>query len=159
MTEDIFQIAIRAYLDALAKHDEQFAIKYKNESKSVAECCTYILNQVKKSNRIGFDDPEIFGMAVHYYDEADIPQEDLKPVGNCRAVINTKLEKPKPQKTESKKSEKKGTKAEPKSEAKKAIVTKPITPAKATPQPKAKKPVESKQMDLFGGFEEFNPFK
>lgn len=170
-TRDYFSIAIRAYLDALAKHDEQFALKYKNPNKSLQECCNYILNQVKRLatqgdngvKRNGFLDEEIFGMAVHYYDEEVLPQEELKPVSNYTAIVNTHIETPK---EDLKKSDKKTAKAQPKTAPKaqpatpkKGVVTKPIAPAKATAQPKAKKPVESKQMDLFADFAEFNPFK
>lgn len=160
MTDDIFQIAIRAYLDALAKHDEQFALKYRNPNKSVEECCYYILNQVRKTDRIGFDDSEIFGMAVTYYEATELPQEDLKEVKNVRTIVNTKLEKPKTEDTNktAKAQPKTAPKAQP-ATPKKGVVTKPIAPAKATAQPKAKKPVESKQMDLFADFAEFNPFK
>lgn len=130
MTQDFFQIAIRAYLDARAKADEQFRVKYSNKNKSIEECANYIYNQVKKSGRIGFADDEIFGMAVHYYDEANIPSDDLKPVNNVRSVINTKIERPMP-------------------EPKKAAV-KPLTPSvKATPKPTEEKPAQPTQLSLF----------
>lgn len=148
MTQDIFQVVIRAYLDARAKADPLFAEAMKKPNKSIEGCANYIYNQVRKANRVGWDDAEIFGMAVHYYDEDDIKAEDLKPVTNVQTIINTKLEKPKPQKAEKK--------SAPKSEAKKGVVTKPITPAKPTAQPKAEKPAQATQMDLFA---DFNPFK
>lgn len=157
MTQDIFQVVIRAYLDARAKADPLFAEAMKKPNKSIEGCANYIYNQVRKANRVGWDDAEIFGMAVHYYDEDDIKAEDLKPVTNVQTIINTKLEKPKPQKAETKKTDK--AKKPVATEAKKGVVTKPIAPAKPTTQPKAKKPVESKQMDLFADFAEFNPFK
>jgi len=147
MTQDIFQVVIRAYLDARAKADPLFAEAMKKPNKSIEGCANYIYNQVRKANRIGWDDAEIFGMAVHYYDEDEIAAEDLKPVTNVQTIINTKLEKPKPQKAEPKKPVK--------SEAKKAVVTKPVTPAKPVAQPQAKKPAQGAQMDLFG---DYNPF-
>lgn len=153
MTQDIFQVVIRAYLDARAKADPLFAESMKKPNKSIEGCANYIYNQVRKANRIGWDDAEIFGMAVHYYDEDDIKAEDLKPVTNVQTIINTKLEKPKTPKTETKNTDK--AKKPVSTETKKAVVTKPVTPAKPTPQPQAKKPVESKQMDLFG---DYNPF-
>ena len=47
------------------------------------------MNYVQKSGCNGFDDDEIFGQAVHYYDEADI--EIGKPI-DCKVVINHHVE-------------------------------------------------------------------
>ena len=69
---DYFQKAIKDYLDKRAAEDPQFAEKYGNEKKSIEECCKYILGEVSASGQSGFADEEIFGMAVHYYDEEDI---------------------------------------------------------------------------------------
>ena len=67
-----FQDTIRTYLDNMAKSDVLFAVKYANPSKSLSECITYIINQVQKSGCNGFEDDEIFGMAVHYYPKYNI---------------------------------------------------------------------------------------
>ena len=40
------------------------------------DCITYILNTVKASGMQGFADADIFGMAVHYYDEDDVKVGD-----------------------------------------------------------------------------------
>ena len=48
-----------------------------------------ILNYVKKSGCNGFTDGEIFGQAVHYYDENEI--EVGKPM-NCQVVVNHVVE-------------------------------------------------------------------
>lgn len=69
---DYFQKAIKDYLDKRAAEDPQFAEKYGNEKKSIEECCKYILGEVSASGQSGFADEEIFGMAVHYYEEDDI---------------------------------------------------------------------------------------
>ena len=84
-----FQDTIRTYLDNMAKSDALFAIKYANPSKSMDDCVTYILNQVQKSGCNGFEDDEIFGMAVHYWEESEI--EVGKPV-NCQVVVNHTVE-------------------------------------------------------------------
>ena len=84
-----FQDTIRTYLDNMAKSDVLFAVKYANPSKSMDDCVTYILNQVQKSGCNGFEDDEIFGMAVHYYDEEEI--EVGKPI-NCQVVVNHTVE-------------------------------------------------------------------
>jgi hypothetical protein len=44
---------------------------------------------VQKSGCNGFEDDEIFGMAVHYYDEEEI--EVGKPI-NCQVVVNHMVE-------------------------------------------------------------------
>jgi len=57
--------------------------------KNIEDCITYILNEVQKSGFSGFDDDEVFSMAVHYYDEADI--EIGKPI-ECKVVVNHHVE-------------------------------------------------------------------
>ena len=49
------------------------------------ECVTHILNYVQKSGCNGFSDGEIYGQAIHYYDENEI--EIGKPI-QCRVVVN-----------------------------------------------------------------------
>lgn len=80
-----FNETIKAYLEERAENDALFVIKYANPSKSVDDCVTYILNSVRKSGCCGFTDDEIFGLAVHYYEENEI--EVGKPV-NCQVVVN-----------------------------------------------------------------------
>ncbi|MEG0456312.1 MAG: Cas9 inhibitor AcrIIA9 family protein, partial [Bacteroides sp.] len=42
-------------------------------SKSLKECCTYILGEARKrGNAVAISDEEVYGMAVHYYDEDNI---------------------------------------------------------------------------------------
>lgn len=89
-----FKAVIKAYLDDRASNDELFAATYAKPNKSLDECCNYILHEVQKSGQNGFADEEIFGMAVHYYDEDDI--KDVKPI-NARVVINHHVDAPKPQ--------------------------------------------------------------
>lgn len=47
------------------------------------------MNYVQKSGCAGFSDDEIFGQAVHYYDETDI--EIGKPI-DCKVVVNHHVE-------------------------------------------------------------------
>ena len=49
--------------------DELFAAKYDNPDKNIDDCVTYILNWVQKSGCNGFCDDEIYGQAIHYYEE------------------------------------------------------------------------------------------
>lgn len=67
-----FKATIKKYLDAFAESDPEFKIKYLNKDKKLDDCITYILNTVKSKNVHGFMDSEIYGMAVHYYDESKI---------------------------------------------------------------------------------------
>lgn len=89
-----FKAVIKAYLDDRASNDELFAATYSKPNKSLDECCNYILHEVQKSGQNGFADEEIFGMAIHYYDEDDI--KDIKPI-NARVVVNHHVDAPKPQ--------------------------------------------------------------
>ena len=84
-----FQATIKAYLDKRASEDSQFAESYAKEGKSVEECCNYILNQVQKSGCNGFADDEIYGMAVHYYDEDNLGE--IKPIQG-QVVVNHRIE-------------------------------------------------------------------
>jgi hypothetical protein len=86
-----FENAIKEYLDARAKEDVKFAEKYSDEKKSIEECCRFILVEMRKkakSGMYGATDAEVFGLAVHYYDEEDIKVE--KKV-SAEVVINREL--------------------------------------------------------------------
>lgn len=81
-----FKNTIQAYLEQRAASDSQFEWVYTTkENKSIDKCITYILNAVQKSGCNGFTDDEIFGMAVHFWDEDDI--EIGNPI-NCNVVVN-----------------------------------------------------------------------
>src|SRR5690606_41597737 len=83
---DIFKITIQNYLNERAEIDELFAESLKNPKKSIDDCITYILNTVKDSGNNGFDDAEIFNMAVHYYDEDDVKVGE--PITGVSIVAN-----------------------------------------------------------------------
>lgn len=70
-----FKAIIQNYLEARANEDTLFAQSYNKETKNIDECVSYIFTEVQKSGCNGFADEEIFGMAVHYYDEDDIKVE------------------------------------------------------------------------------------
>lgn len=84
-----FNDTIKAYLEKRAENDALFAVKFANPSKSVEDCVTYILNQVQKSGCNGFTDAEVYGMAIHYYEENEI--EVGNPI-NCKVVVNHTVE-------------------------------------------------------------------
>lgn len=80
-----FKSVISAYLESRAISDPLFAKTLSKENKSIDECINYILSTVQKSGCNGFDDNEIYNMAVHYYDEDDI--KNIKGI-NGKVVIN-----------------------------------------------------------------------
>ena len=82
---DHFKNTIKAYLDQRAETDLLFSFRYSLPEKKLEDCITYILNQVQKSGCNGFHDDEIFGMAVHFYDEDNI--EVGKPM-NAHVTVN-----------------------------------------------------------------------
>ena len=90
-----FKNIIQQHLEQRAAADTLFAVTFAKEGKNIDDCVTYILNTVQKSGINGFADDEIFGMAVHYYDEDNI--EVGKPATNSRVVVNHHEEKEKPQ--------------------------------------------------------------
>ena len=94
-----FKNTIKAYLDKRAAEDTLFAQTYAKENKNLDECCNYILQEVKKSGCCGFDDDEIYNMAIHYYDEDDI--KDVKPV-SAKVVVNHTVELSEDEKAEAK---------------------------------------------------------
>jgi hypothetical protein len=81
-----FQNTIKAYLDKRAEIDLLFSFRYSLPEKKLEDCIIYILNQVQKSGCNGFHDDEIFGMAVHFYDEDNI--EIGKPMYNAQVAVN-----------------------------------------------------------------------
>jgi hypothetical protein len=90
-TTDPFKETITAHLQEIAQTDELFVKTLLKPNKNIDDCVTYILNQVKKSGRAGFEDMEIFNMAIHYYDEDEIA------IGNsitAKVVVNQPLAAP-----------------------------------------------------------------
>lgn len=69
------QDAVKAYLDKRAAEDELFAKNYAKPNKNIADCCKFIKSEARKQATGGvaaITDAEVFGWAVHYYDEDDI---------------------------------------------------------------------------------------
>lgn len=106
---DNFKKVINDHLQGLAAKDKLFAETLKKPNKNIDDCINYILNEVQKSGCHGFADEEIFGMAVHYYDE-----DDLKPGKkvNAKVVVNHSISKDNKPKT---------TKAKPKVKKEEAV--------------------------------------
>lgn len=88
MENTSFKNTIKSYLDERAKTDVLFAASYAKENKNLDECCSYILGEAKKrGNAVAMTDDEVFGMAVHYYDEDDIKINKLST--GCRSTIQS----------------------------------------------------------------------
>ena len=83
-----FTRTIAEYLNLRAATDPLFAPKLMKPHKNIEDCITYILKQVQQSACNGFEDDEIYSMAVHYYDEDDL--EVGSPVA-CHVVVNHTL--------------------------------------------------------------------
>ena len=85
-----FQDTIAQYLMARAEQDPLVAVKLANPSKTMEQCCAYIIGEVKKSGCCGFTDDEIFGMAMHFWEEPEIEVGNAPT--NYRVVVNHVVE-------------------------------------------------------------------
>lgn len=81
-----FQDTIAQYLMKRAEKDPLVAVKLANPSKTMEECCAYIIGEVKNSGCCGFTDDEIYGWAMHFWDEPEI--EVSNTATNCQVVVN-----------------------------------------------------------------------
>lgn len=84
-----FKETIKAYLEKRASEDKLFAVTYQKENKNLDECCNYVMECAKKGGASGYSDDEVFGWAVHYYDEDDI--KDIKPISG-KVIVNHSVE-------------------------------------------------------------------
>lgn len=84
-----FKEVIQNYLEARGQQDPLFAETLQKPNKSIDGCVEYILSEVQQSGCSGFADEEIFGMAIHYYDEDDLK---TKKVSISKVVINHSVE-------------------------------------------------------------------
>lgn len=92
MENTSFKNTIKSYLDERAKIDELFANSYAKKNKNIDECCSYIMGEAKKrGNAVAISDAEVFGMAVHYYDEDDIKVNKLP--ANTRTSVSAPVSK------------------------------------------------------------------
>ncbi len=91
---------VRQYLEKRAAEDPQFAEKYKNPKKSLNECCRYIYGEARKraggSSCVYIAPDEVFGIAVHYYDEADIKVSGSGFTGRATVATPSPAPAPKP---------------------------------------------------------------
>lgn len=131
------QERIKAYLDQRAADDPQFAERYAKEGKSIEQCCEYICGEVSASGFSGFDDDEIFGMAVHYYDEDNL---EIKPNRVQQVVVDYHVELTDEEKAELREK----AIRDYQNEVREGMKHKP------TPKPQVEQKSEQPQLDLFG---------
>ena len=111
-----FKQVIQSYLEQRAKRDSLFATSFAKQSKNIDECCNYIIGEAKKcgGNAVCMSDDEVFGLAVHYYDEDNIKvskQSNYKAsTGNAKKEAAT--EQPETKKPASSPNKRKGKKTE-----------------------------------------------
>lgn len=128
-----FKAVIQDYLVKRAKSDELFAAQYLKPDKNIDDCITYIINAVQKSGCAGFENDEVFSMAVHYYDEDDI---QIGTPLQCSIVVNHTVELTQDEQEEIRQS------------AIKQLHEETYSAMKKKPT-RAKKEVEDKQLSLF----------
>ncbi len=86
--------AVKEYLEERAKTDPLFAASYAKENKSLDECWDYIVEEARKraiKQMCCMTSEEVFGLAVHYYDEDNI--EIPKTRGKAKASVKTASKK------------------------------------------------------------------
>jgi PcfK-like protein len=113
-----FKETIKAYLEKRASEDELFAVTYQKENKNLDECCNYVMECAQKGGAQGYTDNEVFGWAVHYYDEDDI--KNIKPISG-KVIVNHSVELTEEDKKEAKEKAMQMVIEEAKAEAKKEI--------------------------------------
>lgn len=84
-----FKKVLEEYLQHRANTDKLFAVTFSKPNKNIDDCITSIINTVRDSGCCGFEDSEIFAMAVHYYDEDNIKVGEKI---DCTVVTNHKVE-------------------------------------------------------------------
>lgn len=85
-----FKAKIKKEMDLRAFKEPLFEKLYKNPEKNIDDCIAYIMKTVQDSGCNGFEDNEIYSMAIHYYSEKDL---DIKVVPSSgHVVVNHKVE-------------------------------------------------------------------
>lgn len=92
-----FEVVLKTYLDKRAKEDELFAKSYAKEGKTIQKCAIFVITEAKKkafstnNGRVAaLPDDEVYGLAVHYYDEDDIEIDKMpnEKVGEIKKKID-----------------------------------------------------------------------
>lgn len=83
-----FEKTIRDYITSRAEKDPFFKEKVYSPEKSIKQCVQYIFSEVQRLGFNGFEDKEVFAMAMHYYDEKNVEAEE-----GIKKLINNKVPK------------------------------------------------------------------
>lgn len=104
-----FEKIIKDYIESACKTDAVLAGKYEKSGKDIEGCCKYIKSEARKQAQNGcaaIKDDEVFGWAVHYFDEEmtapkDSPRAEVKvaPTAHMpKKAVSLANEKPKAKK-------------------------------------------------------------
>lgn len=146
-----FKDTIKAYLDDRAKSDELFAKVYANEKKDINGCCNYILQEVRKMQVQGLTDDEVYGIAVHYYDETDLGE--IKGAG-CDVIVNHHVELTEEEKEQARKNAVARYENEQLSKLRQANTHKVAKKPNALPKPTQKSAPKAYSPSLFDSIED-----
>lgn len=87
---ELFIKRIEDYLKKEADADQEFAKRMEEQPKKTPEAvCNYILSEVSKTKQSGWADEEIYGMAKHFIDEAELKDPGSKANSVSRVVVDT----------------------------------------------------------------------
>nr|DAQ38276.1 MAG TPA: PcfK-like protein [Caudoviricetes sp.] len=87
---ELFINTISDFLKSECEKDKHFAAKMAAHPEKTPEAvCNYIMAEVSKSGRCGFDDAEIYGMARHFIDEKELQDPGSDANNVSMVVVNT----------------------------------------------------------------------
>lgn len=146
--EDGFEKAIRTYLEEFGRHQPAFAAKYRSSSKTIRQCCDYIINEARKNHMLrsgkcaAMSDEETYGLAVHFFEE-----DSIKPVTAPRSaqVVHSEdlgTHNPSPNPSTPSKPTSPQAAASPQPKPKPKPTPKPKPQPKPTPNPKSDAPID-----------------
>ena len=78
---EMFIERIQEFIDKQIAEDAAFAEKVRNTKRTVNDCASWMIEKLaqdfQKTGKMGYDDSEIYGLALHFFDEPN-----LKAKGN-----------------------------------------------------------------------------
>lgn len=98
---ELFIKRIEDYLKKEADADPEFAKRMQEQPEKTPEAvCNYILSEVSKTKQSGWADEDIYGMAKHFVDEAELKDPGSKANSVSRVVVDTHVDLTEEQKQE-----------------------------------------------------------
>lgn len=77
----MFQQRIEQFVKEQCEKDSAFADKVRSTQRTVKDCCAWVVEEIarqfQQNKRYGYDDSEVYGLVLHFYDEPK-----LKAKGN-----------------------------------------------------------------------------